>query len=50
MMLLNYLSGIISEHRFVKEIQTNGAYFWFLYIGLTEKVSNSTTLTKTANT
>ncbi|MEZ2683055.1 MULTISPECIES: transposase [Providencia] len=50
MMLLNYLSSIISEHRFVKEIQTNGAYFWFLDIGLTEKVSNSATLTKTANT
>lgn len=44
MMLLGYLFGIPSKRRLVKEIQVNVAYRWFLRMGLTEKVPDTSTL------
>ncbi|MGX8238803.1 transposase, partial [Exiguobacterium undae] len=46
MALLQYLFGIPSMRRTIKEIETNVAYRWFLGIGLDEKVPHFSTFGK----
>lgn len=45
-LFIGYLFGIRSEIQLMKEIQVNVAYRWFLGLGLTEKVPDSSTLSQ----
>ncbi|MGX9808945.1 transposase (plasmid) [Exiguobacterium acetylicum] len=46
MAILQYLFGIPSMRRTIKEIETNVAYRWFLGLGLDEKVPHFSTFGK----
>lgn len=46
MALLQYVFGIPSMRRTIKEIETNVAYRWFLGLGLDEKVPHFSTFGK----
>ncbi|WP_245608744.1 transposase [Saccharibacillus sacchari] len=44
MIFLGYFYGIRSERQLEREVQTNLAYRWFLGLGLTDKVPDSSTI------
>ena len=45
-LFIGYLFGVRSERQFVREIEVNVAYRWFLRMGLTEAVFDASTLSQ----
>ncbi len=47
MLLIGYLFGVRSERQLMREIQVNVAYRWILWLRLTDKVPDASTITRT---
>lgn len=46
LLFIGYLFGIRSERQLIREVQVNVAYRWFLGLGLTDKIPDSSTLSQ----
>ena len=43
---LGYLYGVRSERQLIREVRVNAAYWWFLELNLTDKISDASILTQ----